>query len=169
MLTILLNVQKLISNCISVSPNTALIFFDLDELSILIDSVYWYFLKALANGVLLRWLNELPLPGLARSHLSSTARIIIENRRVRALGRKFLLPTSQGGCGEMEGDDCTQTYIHPSHARYMCKLTNIAVRTSETKDLSKIIVDAGRSEIHALLPIKSNTRIAVIQFLTPTP
>lgn len=83
------------------------IFFDLDELSVFIDSTYWYFLKAQAIGVLLRWLNELLVPRLARSHLSGTACIIIQSRRMRALSPKFLRLTSPG---EQRSDD----YIRPT-------------------------------------------------------
>lgn len=79
-----------------------------------IDSTYWYFLKARANGVLLRWLNELLLPGLAGSHLAGTACIIIQNRRMRALSPKFLRLTSPG---EQGSDDYIRpTFTPPRHA-----------------------------------------------------
>lgn len=99
----------------SALSKAAFTFFDLDELSVFIDSTYWYFLKAQANGVLLRLLNELLVPGLARSHLVSTACIIIQNRRMRASSPKFLRLTSPG---EQRSDD----YIRPpcSPPRHAC-------------------------------------------------
>lgn len=92
------------------------IFFDLDELSVFIDSTYWYFLKAQANGVLLRWLNELLVPRLAGSHLTGTACIIIQNRRMRASSPKFLRLTSPG---EQRSDDYIRpTFTPPRHAGF---------------------------------------------------
>lgn len=105
-----------------------LFFIDLDELSVFIDSTYWYFLKAQANGVLLRWLNELLVPRLARSHLSDTACIIIQNRRMRALSPKFLRLTSPG---EQRSDDYIRpTFTPPQHACFqLITHTNILSHT----------------------------------------
>lgn len=98
----------------SALSKAAFTFFDLDELSVFIDSTYWYFLKAQANGVLLRWLNELLVPRLAWSHLAGTACIIIQNRRMRALSPKFLRLTSPG---EQRRDDYIRpTFTPPRHA-----------------------------------------------------
>lgn len=98
----------------SALSKAAFTFFDLDELSVFIDSTYWYFLKAQANGVLLRWLNELLVPRLAWSHLAGTACIIIQNRRMRAWSPKFLRLTSPG---EQRSDDYIRpTFTPPRHA-----------------------------------------------------
>lgn len=89
-------------------------FFDLDDLSVFIDSTYWYFLKAQANGLLLRWLNEFLVPRLAWPHLGGTACIIIQNRRMHALSPKFLQLTS---LGEQRSDDYIRpTFTPPRHA-----------------------------------------------------
>lgn len=94
-------------NACSALLYAAFTFFDLDELSVFIDSTYWYFLKPQANGVLLRLLNELLVPGLARSRLAGAACIIIQSRCVRVWSPKFLRPTSPG---ERRSDD----YIRPT-------------------------------------------------------
>lgn len=108
----------------SALSKAAFTFFDLDELSAFIDSTYWYFLKAQANGVPLRWLNELLAPGLAQSHLAGTACIIIQNRRMRALSPKFLRLTSPG---EREKRWLHPTYIHPTQA---CLLFQLITHTN---------------------------------------
>lgn len=112
----------------SALSEAAFTFFDLDELSVFIDSTYWYFLKAQANGVLLRWLNELLVPGLARSHLAGTACIIIQNRRMRVLSPKFLRLTSPG---EQRSDDYIRpTFTPPRHACFqLITHTNMHTRS----------------------------------------
>lgn len=103
-------------NTYSALSKTAFTFFDLDELCVFIDSTSWYFLKARANGGLLRWLSDLPVPRPARSHLTGTACIIIQSRCMRAPSPKFLRLTSPG---ERRSDDYIRpTFTPPRHAGF---------------------------------------------------
>lgn len=108
----------------SALSKAAFTFFDLDELSAFIDSTYWYFLKAQANGVLLRWLNELLAPRI--SPVSSRRHSLHYHTEQTHACVESQIPATDISRGT-EKRWLHPTYIHPTQA---CLLFQLITHTN---------------------------------------